>query len=543
MATSYISLEDVSFVLPNGEILFSHLNDHFDPCPTGLVGRNGSGKSVLARILAGQLQPTQGRCVRSGAVHYLAQQVSPQDGATVTDLAGLRGVFDALQRIENGSCAQADFDLVGERWDASAQLANALAQEGLGHLDAHTPATALSGGESMRVALVGAMLSDADFLILDEPSNHLDQPSRLRLIEWLQQWRKGLLVISHDRQLLAHMTRIVDLSSLGLQSYGGNYAFYANAKAQEQQNALVDLERTRLERRLEEQALRDQREQQEKRQARGARSGKDANQAKILLDRQKERSDQSMGKLHRQQTQTRIELAQRVKHAAAQVAEDVHIHLHVPLSNGVAQRQVLILDDLVLPPFVPMPLRHISLQVTGQQRIGLSGSNGTGKSTLLKVIAGRIDALSGLCKVTGRVAYLDQRLDCLDAKRSTIAQLQDVNRTLNESELRMRLAQLGLDAQKVAVPTDALSGGERLKAALACVIYADEPPQLLLLDEPSNHLDLPSLAALEALLTAYGGALIVASHDQEFLKRLRLTELLCAGSNGWEMKPFEDHSQ
>lgn len=543
MATSYISLEDVSFVLPNGEILFSHLNEHFDASPTGLVGRNGSGKSVLTRIMAGQLQPTQGRCVRSGAVHYLAQQVSPQDGATVTDLAGLRGVFDAQQRIENGSCAQADFDWVGERWDAPAQLANALAQEGLGHLDAHTPAAALSGGESMRVALVGAMLSDADFLILDEPSNHLDQPSRLRLIEWLLQWRKGLLVISHDRQLLAHMTRIVELSSLGLRSYGGNYAFYANAKAQEQQHALDDLERARLARRREEQTLRDQRERQEKRQARGTRNGKEANQARILLGRPKERSDQSMGKLHRQQAQTRIELAQGVRHAAAQVAEDVHIHLHAPPSNGVVQRQVLVLDQVELPPFVPPPLQHISLQVRGQQRIGLIGPNGSGKSTLLKVIAGRIDALSGLRKLTGRVAYLDQRLGCLDAKRSTIAQLQEVNRTLSESELRMRLAQLGLDEQKVAVATDALSGGERLKAALACVIYADEPPQLLLLDEPSNHLDLPSLAALEALLTAYGGALIVASHDQAFLKQLRLTDLLHARSNGWDLKPVEDSSQ
>lgn len=395
----------------------------------------------------------------------------------------------------------------------------------------------------MRVALVGAMLSNADFLILDEPSNHLDQPSRLRLIEWLQQWRKGLLVISHDRQLLAHMTRIVELSSLGLRSYGGNYAFYANTKAQEQQNALDDLEHSRLERRREEQALRDQRERQEKRQARGARSGKEANQAKILLDRQKERSDQSMGKLHRQQTQTRIELAQRLKHAAAQVAEDVHIHLHAPLSNRVAQRQVLVLEHVELQPFVPPPLRHISLQVTGQQRIGLIGPNGTGKSTLLKVIAGRIEALSGLRKITGRVAYLDQRLDCLDPKRSTIAQLQDVNSTLSESEIRMRLAQLGLDEQKVVTSPDSLSGGERLKAALACVIYADEPPQLLLLDEPSNHLDLPSLAALEALLTAYGGALIVASHDQAFLKQLRLTDLLHAESNGWDLKSVEDSLQ
>lgn len=536
MATFHVSLEDVSFVLPNGEILFSHLNEHFDHRPTGLVGRNGSGKSVLARILAGQLQATQGRCVRAGTVHYLAQQVRLPDGTTVADLAGMRVVLDALQRIENGGCAQADFDAVGERWDAPAQLANSLAQAGLGHLDARTPAIALSGGEAMRVALVGAMLSDADFLILDEPSNHLDQASRLRLIEWVQQWRKGLLVISHDRQLLAHMARIVELSSLGLRSHGGNYAFYAHAKAQEQQHALDELARTRLARRREERALRDQRERQEKRQARATRNGKEANQAKILLDRQKERSDQTMGKLHRQQAQAQLELAQRVRHAAAQVAEDVHIHLHAPLRTGIAQQQVLVLDDVALPPFVPPPLRRISLQVTGQQRIGLIGPNGSGKSTLLKVIAGQLDAPAGERKVSGSVAYLDQKLAHLDAKRSAIAQLQDANPSLSEGELRMRLAQLGLDAPKAAAPTDALSGGERLKAALACVIYAAEPPQLLLLDEPSNHLDLPSLAALEALLTSHGGALIVASHDSAFLEQLQLTDTLNAGATGWDMQ-------
>lgn len=195
--------------------------------------------------------------------------------------------------------------------------------------------------------------------------------------------------------------------------------------------------------------------------------------------------------------------------------------------------------DTVVLPYVPQPLRRINLLVTGQQRVGLVGPNGAGKSTLLQVIAGRIDAISGVRKVTSRVAYLDQRLDLLDSKRSAIEQLQGVNHLLSEGELRMRLAQLGLDTLKAAAPTGSLSGGERLKAALACVIYAAAPPQLLLLDEPSNHLDLPSLAALEALLLGYCGALIVVSHDQVFLKRLRLTDLLYAGPNGWEMKPAE----
>ncbi len=147
--------------------------------------------------------------------------------------------------------------------------------------------------------------------------------------------------------------------------------------------------------------------------------------------------------------------------------------------------------------------------------------------------------MAGVRRVTDRLAYLDQGLDMLDAQRPVLEQLQAVNRTLSEGELRTRLAQLGLDAPKIAMPSGSLSGGERLKAALACVLYADTPPQLLLLDEPSNHLDLPSVQALERLLASYQGALIVASHDQAFLDELRLTDLLVAGAEGWNPMPVE----
>lgn len=542
MTTTFLSLEDVSYVLPNGETLFSGLNETFDNRRTGLIGRNGSGKTVLARILAGQIQPNQGRCMRSGTVHYLAQQVGPRADATVADIAGVRVALDALRRIEAGSSALSDFDAVGDHWDIGLQLQLALEQQGLKHLEAGTSASVLSGGESMRVALIGAQLSDAEFLILDEPSNHLDRSSRLALSEWLQNWPRGLLVISHDRQLLRGMERIVELSSLGLRSYGGNYAFYAQARTQEQQRAIIALERARLDRRREENAMRKQRERQEKRQARGTREGKQANQAKILLDRQKERSDQSMGKLCRQQADTQFELSQRVLEASSQLADDIRIHLHAPFPASIAQRHVAALDKVVLP-FVPLANQRISLLVRGQQRIGLLGPNGCGKSTLLKVLDGRIAPLAGACRITDSLAYLDQALDILDAQRSVLPQLQAVNHTLSEGDLRMRLAQLGLDAQKVAAPSGSLSGGERLKAALACVLYAATPPQLLLLDEPSNHLDLPSLQALERLLSSYQGALLVASHDLDFLGELRLTDLLVAGAEGWALMPADSLTQ
>ena len=190
MTTPSLTLEGVTHVLPDGRTLFSDLCEQFDARPTGLVGRNGAGKTVLARILAGELQPTAGRCVGSGRVHYLAQQVAAPE-ATVADLAGMRETLEALAHIEAGSCAPEDFEAVGERWDVRQRLQHELERNGLGHLDAATPAAALSGGEAMRVALIGALLSEADFLILDEPSNHLDRPNRQALIEQLRRWPRG----------------------------------------------------------------------------------------------------------------------------------------------------------------------------------------------------------------------------------------------------------------------------------------------------------------------------------------------------------------
>lgn len=535
MTNPYLALEGVSYVLPDGRTLFSGLNEQFDLRPTGLVGRNGVGKSVLAGILAGQLPPASGRCVRSGSVHYLAQQAAPRVAGTVAALAGVQARLDALGRIEAGSAAAEDFDILGDRWDVRLALQQELERCGLGHLDAATPAATLSGGEAMRVALIGALLSEADFLILDEPTNHLDRPNRLALIEQLQRWPRGLLAISHDRQLLEAMQRIVELSTLGLRGYGGGYSFYAQRKEEERRNALSLLEQRKHERQREEQSLREQRERQERRQARGNRQGREANQAKILLDRQKARSETSAGKLRRQHAAASEQLTLRVREAAEQVEDQDAIVLHAPPAAMPAQRRIAELDGVELP-FVLAATRRIDLMLGGQQRVGVVGPNGCGKSTLLKVLAGQLQASGGTCRVAVEAVYLDQGLATLAPQRPVLEQLQAANRGASEADLRTRLAQLGLDARKIAVPSAALSGGERLKAALACALYADPPAQLLLLDEPSNHLDLPSMQALEAMLRAYRGALVVVSHDDAFMDSLGLTHRLLAGSDGWRLE-------
>jgi ATPase subunit of ABC transporter with duplicated ATPase domains len=535
MTQSILALDSASFILPDGRALLSGLSEQFDTRHTGLVGRNGVGKSVLARLLAGELAPTSGRCLRPGRVHYLSQQVDQGSAGSVAALAGVQEVFDALARIGGGSIAASDFELVGERWDLPARFRHALDGAGLGHLDAATPTRSLSGGEAMRVALLGAMLSDADFLILDEPTNHLDGASRQALAAQLRAWQRGLIVVSHDRTLLRQMERIVELSPQGLRSYGGNHDFYLEARAAEQAGAMHAFEHARQAMQREERAMREQRERQQRRQAQGNRDGKAANQAKILLGRQKERSENSAGRLRQQHEEARREHLERVREAAQGLREDSAVRLQATHVGAAAQRRVVELDEVELP-FAPPALCRISLVVTGQQRIGITGPNGSGKSTLLKVIAGELAALKGRVMRIEDCAWLDQRLGTLDPGRSTIAQLLELNRSTSQDRLRTYLAQIGLDAHRVAQPVGQLSGGERLKAALACALYADPPARLLLLDEPGNHLDLASMEALEAMLLQYAGALVVVSHDEVFLERIGLTHRLEATPAGWRQR-------
>ena len=534
MTSSILALDSVSFILPDGRTLFSGLTEQFDARRTGLVGRNGAGKSVLARLLAGELEPTTGRCLRHGSTYYLSQHAGQGAGCSVAELAGAGPVLAALGRIEAGSADPLDFDAVGERWDLRQRLAQELERAGLAGLAPETPVASLSGGQAMRVALAGALLRDPDFLILDEPSNHLDAAGRQALAQQLLAWRKGLLVISHDRALLGSMERIVELSEQGLRSYGGNFDVYEEARRQEQDSAARQLDQARQALRRDEQDRREQRERLARRQAAGKREGKTANQAAILLGGRKERSEGSAGRLRLRHEAAREEGALAVREAARLLRDDAAVRIHPAAAAAPVQRRVAELEDVLLP-FARAPLDRISLGLTGRQRIGIEGPNGCGKSTLLKVLGGAVAPLAGKARLPVRVAWLDQQLGILAPGRSTLDQLLERNRSAGQDLLRTWLVQLGLDADAVQRPSGLLSGGERLKAALACVLYADEPPELLLLDEPGNHLDLPSLAALESMLNAYQGALAVVSHDSVFLERVKLTHRLRATPEGWRL--------
>ncbi|CDG80979.1 ATP-binding cassette domain-containing protein [Janthinobacterium agaricidamnosum] len=519
--STLLQLDRISCILPDGRTLFHDLQHSFKPRRIGLVGANGTGKTLLGRLLAGLDRPASGAVRRAGSVYYVAQHLDPLRFPSVAALAGVDAVLAALARIAAGSvdAAAADYALMADDWDAPARLMGSLAGIGLGHLAPDTASGQLSGGERQRIALMGAWLSHADWLILDEPSNHLDASQRQQLCGQIRRWPHGLILISHDRGLLEHVDEIVELSAHGLTAYGGNYHVYQQQRSAEQAafQATLHAEKAGARRQRREQDA--QLERQMRRKAGGDRGARDANLSKLMLGLRKDQSENTLGKLRQHAEQAREHSRQRVADARQRCAPEWERLLLAPGGMVPNGKMVLELRELVLPYGQYEPL---NLTIKGPLRLAVGGDNGSGKSTLLRIIAGQLQARSGEVIRHGHLAWLDQHAGLLQAGQSALQRVQQRNALLSEGEIRTRLVLLGIDAARVNMPSGQLSGGERLKVALAAELYAERPPQLLLLDEPDNHLDLASLAALEQMLSQYQGALMVVSHDAAFLSKLNL---------------------
>ena len=523
-------LHQVTCQFPTGDTLFGPLNLTLEPSLCALVGRNGSGKTRLLRLLAGLDEPATGHIERFGSHAWVAQQHVISSQTTLAELLGYDAIFTARKRIDSGDYQPDDLALLDGYWDIVERLSEAFINATLPPFEPDKPAIELSGGERIRALLCGAFTAGADFLLLDEPTNHLDRQGRAWFYDQLSRYQGGVLVASHDRELLEQVPRILELSASGLRSYGGNYADYQTQRDAEQQAARAALEHAATERKRTRARMQKEHDDSQRRSAKTLRTVDTLNIASFERVKYKGAAKERIGTWKKQHSEQNEALNAAVNKARERVEDDNPVMFTLPGSQIPEGKQVLVLEDLVLQ-HVPVP--PLTWRIDGPMRVALKGPNGCGKSTLLKTLLGEVAPRSGSCKVSVSCAYLDQHLSRLDLSQSVMTHLNLSHTPLEEGVLRTRLAQLQLGADKVMLPLAALSGGERLKAALACVLWGAEATQLLLLDEPTNHLDLASVQAIEAALAGFPGALLVVSHDEAFLSGLTLTHELVWEEAGW----------
>jgi ATPase subunit of ABC transporter with duplicated ATPase domains len=381
--------------------------------------------------------------------------------------------------------------------------------------------------------LASLFLRRPELLLLDEPTNNLDRESRQALQAALAGWPGGLVVVSHDRALLRLMGRMVELTPKGPKSYGGNYDLYVAQRDAEAQAAREQLAAAAKELRRCRRDAQAARERQDRRNTRGARERDRGGMPRSLLNAMRETSARTTARLATTHDDRVAGAQGALAEARERVEQPRELAVCLPPVDLPAGKLVLELEGVCFRyPGSPRPLLdRFALRMAGPERVAIAGPNGSGKTTLLKLIEGGLTPDAGTVRLgVHRWRCLDQRADLLIGGLSVLENFRRHAPARPEADCRMALARFLFRGDAVHRPAAALSGGERLRAALACVLGAAEPPQLLLLDEPTNHLDLPSLASLEQALCRYSGALLVISHDREFLDAVGVDRVIELGA-------------
>ena len=571
----HITLDHISYAHPTQPPLFADLSAVFSAPLTGLIGDNGCGKTTLMRLILRDLTPDSGSLAVPEQMAYLPQDLGLGREQTLAELCGIAETLQALQAVESGEYSPELYEVIGDNWDVEERTLATLATYGF------TPATlvdrdnpeairalftrdmrSFSGGEAVIAALASLMVSDPEFILLDEPTNNLDSVAKAQLFETLEVLPCPALIISHDRDLLERVNVIAELHAdrqglAHLRLFEGNYSTYRQALETEQQAAQRRVTEAKNEVRS---AHREWVQAQEIISKNMSRVWKD-DQPDTILALAKDASRQAAAKLRVLRVGKQEQAQEAYQNAQDQVRIQEKIYAKLSQQPLPAGRKVLELSRVdssqvsretftVQQPakvdslhFSPTEANSESqhgtpaerpehLILSGPEHLHITGANGSGKTTLLNAIAhaGEADYLSPV-QPAYRVdyciegAYIPQRIT-LDPELTLLQSVQRANPGVSEQYLRDQLARLLFRRESVHHKTGELSGGERFRAAVAQVLLADPVPQLLMLDEPTNNLDISSVDWLVQALKAYTGALIVVSHDEDFCRRIRIDRTL-----------------
>ncbi|WP_316839004.1 ABC-F family ATP-binding cassette domain-containing protein [Pedobacter gandavensis] len=527
-----LTLQDITYQHPNRDLLFSGLNFSLNPQDKiALIGNNGVGKSTLLKILAGRLLPTSGVIKASFRPYYVPQLLDEYNELSIAEALQLGDKLQALQEILDGHATEENLNLLDNDWDFEARCEQAFAHWNLLDLNLAQKMNTLSGGQKTKVFLAGIRIHRPELVLMDEPSNHLDRAGRLLLYEDIRQSKQSLVVVSHDRELLNLLNTVLSLSQDGITVYGGNYEFYAEQRALEKAAFEQTLRNKEKAVRKAKEVERSAMERQQKLDARGKQKQEKAGLPTIMMNTLKNNAEKSTSRLKGvhadkldaiSQELSLLRKAQSALDRMKMNLEGSAVHTGKVLVNAKelnysygteSQSQLLWKEAL-------------NFQIRAGDRLAIKGPNGSGKTSLIKLILGDLIPSSGsLERAVFQSIYVDQDYALIDTKLSVYEQAQQFNSgALQEHEIKLRLNRFLFTKADWDKPCAALSGGEKMRLILCALTIGNQSPDLIVLDEPTNNLDMQNIEMLSTAINEYKGTLLVISHDHYFLEQIGVTE-------------------
>ena len=522
-----ISIQQIEYIHPDKEVLFKNLNLYINKGQKiALTGNNGSGKSTLMQIIAGQLSPSAGTVVATDPLYYIPQHLGQYDGQSIAQALRVDHKIKALRAILNGDASIENFNILNDDWNIEERIKTALASWGLGEKCPSQPMDELSSGEKTRVFLAGMDIIAPSNILLDEPTNHLDTSGRNRLYDFIQRTGATLLVISHDRTLLNLLNTTCELTPNGINTYGGNYEFYKEQKTILQKALLQQLEEKEKELRVTKKLAREVAERKEKQNVRAEKGINKKGLPRIVINNLKNKAENSTAKLKDIHMEKSEKLADDMTRIRSNLSSTAVLKTNFNAS-GLHTGKILITatainfgyenkDELWKVP--------VSFQLKSGERLQIEGSNGCGKTTLLKLITGEIMPSQGvLSRAEFKYIYLNQEYSIIHNGLTILEQAETFNnRNLPEHEIKTILSRYLFPAPTWNKSCRALSGGEKMRLAFCCLMISDNTPDLFILDEPTNNLDIQSIEIITATIRDYTGTVIVVSHDRYFVNEIRI---------------------
>ncbi|WP_337965700.1 ABC-F family ATP-binding cassette domain-containing protein [uncultured Flavobacterium sp.] len=523
-------LQNISYKHNNKELLFDNIsftvNNHEK---IALIGNNGSGKSTLLRIIAGESEPLNGELRLSSEPYNIPQIFGQYNELTIAEALRIADKLKAFKEIIDGNVTEENLNILNDDWTIEERCNNALKYWNLEYLDLMAKMNTLSGGQKTKIFLAGILIHQPELVLMDEPSNHLDTAARELLYDFIESTSSTLLIVSHDRSLLNKLNTTYELSKHGVAVYGGNYDFYAEQKQIEINALNQDLHSKEKALRKAREKERETSERQQKLDARGKKKQEKSGVARIMMNTLRNNAENSSSKLKGVHAEKIDGISQELRELRSSIP-DVD-QMKIGFDNSALHKgKVLFKADDINFRYKEQLLwkENLNIEIISGNRIALKGANGSGKTTLIKIILGVLDPQIGtVFRAENKSIYIDQDYSLIQNQFKVYDQAQYFNTSgLEEHEIKMRLNRFLFSREDWDKPCFALSGGEKMRLMLCCLTINKQSPDLIILDEPTNNLDIQNIEILTKAINEYQGSLIVVSHDSHFLEQINIENFI-----------------